>query len=47
MAEKVIEKLDEQLNCSICLDTYTDPSASIPTEQSASYHWSEVGRDNN
>ena len=25
MAEKVIEKLDEQLNCSICLDTYTDP----------------------
>ncbi len=25
MAEKVIEKLDEQLNCAICLDTYTDP----------------------
>ena len=25
MAEKVIKKLDEQLNCSICLDTYTDP----------------------
>ncbi len=25
MAKKVIEKLDEQLNCSICLDTYTDP----------------------
>ncbi len=25
MAEKAIEKLDEQLNCSICLDTYTDP----------------------
>ncbi len=25
MAEKVIEKLDRQLNCSICLDTYTDP----------------------
>ncbi len=25
MAEKVIEKLDEQLDCSICLDTYTDP----------------------
>ncbi len=25
MAEKVIEKLDEKLNCSICLDTYTDP----------------------
>ncbi len=25
MAEKVIEKLDEQLNCSICFDTYTDP----------------------
>ncbi len=25
MAEKLIEKLDEQLNCSICLDTYTDP----------------------
>ena len=25
MAEIPIEKLDEQLNCSICLDTYTDP----------------------
>ncbi len=25
MAEKAIEKLDKQLNCSICLDTYTDP----------------------
>ena len=25
MAEKVFEKLDEQLNCGICLDTYTDP----------------------
>ncbi len=25
MAEKVINKLDEQINCSICLDTYTDP----------------------
>ncbi len=25
MAEKVIEKLDEQLICAICLDTYTDP----------------------
>ena len=25
MAEKVLEKLEEQLNCSICLDTYTDP----------------------
>ncbi len=25
MAEKVIEKLDEQLNCFICFDTYTDP----------------------
>ncbi len=25
MAEKVIKKLDEQINCSICLDTYTDP----------------------
>ncbi len=25
MAEKAIKKLDEQLNCSICLDTYTDP----------------------
>ncbi len=25
MTEKAIEKLDEQLNCSICLDTYTDP----------------------
>ncbi len=25
MAKKIIEKLDEQLNCSICLDTYTDP----------------------
>ncbi len=25
MAEKVIKKQDEQLNCSICLDTYTDP----------------------
>ncbi len=25
MAEKVIEKLDEQLSCSICFDTYTDP----------------------
>ncbi len=25
MAEKVIEKLDEQLNCAICLETYTDP----------------------
>ncbi len=25
MAEKAFKKLDEQLNCSICLDTYTDP----------------------
>ncbi len=25
MAKKAIKKLDEQLNCSICLDTYTDP----------------------
>ncbi len=25
MAENVFKKLDEQLNCSICLDTYTDP----------------------
>ena len=25
MAEKVLERLEEQLNCSICLDTYTDP----------------------
>ena len=25
MAGKVLEKLEEQLNCSICLDTYTDP----------------------
>ncbi len=25
MAEKVIQKLDQHLNCAICLDTYTDP----------------------
>ena len=25
MAEKMIEKLKEQLNCAVCLDTYTDP----------------------
>ena len=25
MAEEIIKKLEEQLNCSICLDTYTDP----------------------
>ena len=25
MAEKVAERVEEQLNCSICLDTYTDP----------------------
>ena len=25
MAEKVIQKLDQQLKCAICLDTYTDP----------------------
>ena len=25
MAEKVLQQLEEQLNCSICLDTYTDP----------------------
>ena len=25
MAEQVIKQLEEQLNCSICLDTYTDP----------------------
>ena len=25
MAEEVLKKLEEQLNCSICLDTYTDP----------------------
>ncbi len=24
-AEKAVEKLNEQVNCSICLDTYTDP----------------------
>ena len=25
MAEKVVERVEEQLNCSICLDTYTEP----------------------
>ena len=25
MAEKVVERVEEQLNCSICLDTYNDP----------------------
>ena len=25
MAKEVLKKLEEQLNCSICLDTYTDP----------------------
>ena len=25
MAEKVVERVEEQLNCSICLDTFTDP----------------------
>ena len=25
MAEKVVQKLENQLNCSICLDTYTNP----------------------
>ena len=25
MAEKVVKKLEEQLNCSVCLDTYTNP----------------------
>ena len=25
MAEEALEKIEEQLNCSICLDTYTDP----------------------
>ena len=25
MAEKVVGRVEEQLNCSICLDTYTDP----------------------
>ena len=25
MAEKALNKLEDQLNCSICLDTYTDP----------------------
>ena len=25
MAEEVLQKLEEQLNCSICPDTYTDP----------------------
>jgi DNA-binding beta-propeller fold protein YncE len=25
MAERVLKQLEEQLNCSICLDTYTDP----------------------
>ena len=25
MAEEALKKLEEQLNCSICLDTYTDP----------------------
>ena len=25
MAEKVVERVEKQLNCSICLDTYTDP----------------------
>ena len=25
MAEEALKKIDEQLNCSICLDTYTDP----------------------
>jgi hypothetical protein len=25
MAEKALQKVEDQLNCSICLDTYTDP----------------------
>ena len=25
MAEKALNRLEDQLNCSICLDTYTDP----------------------
>ena len=25
MAEKVLKKVEDHLNCSICLDTYTDP----------------------
>ena len=25
MAERVVERVDEQLNCTVCLDTYTDP----------------------
>jgi tripartite motif-containing protein 2/3/tripartite motif-containing protein 71 len=25
MAEEVLKKVEEQLNCSVCLDTYTDP----------------------
>ena len=25
MAEKTVQKFEEELNCSICLDTYTDP----------------------
>ena len=25
MAEKIVERVEEQLSCSICLDTYTDP----------------------
>ena len=25
MAEKVLQEVEEELNCSICLDTYTDP----------------------
>ena len=25
MAKEVLEKVEERLNCSICLDTYTDP----------------------
>jgi tripartite motif-containing protein 2/3/tripartite motif-containing protein 71 len=25
MAEKILQKVEDQLNCSVCLDTYTDP----------------------
>ena len=46
MAEKAIEKVDEQLNCSICLDTYTNPSASMSTARSAWSSWLfETSRD--
>ena len=43
MAEKVLYGVKEELNCFICLDTYTDPHTVFSSWCSISEVWDSVG----